>query len=265
VRYVFILILPIIFSSCSLLTKKGDWGKHALWPIKSQRIKNAFIKNISSPHVWIPASAAAVTYLGHYDKKITSWAVKYKPVFNDRDKASEWSDDLLKVFSHEMYLTMLLTASSDEEPSLNEYVVNKGKGYLVIRGATLATDRVRDKSAGFFDRQKPNDRNQRSFPSGHSSKAASRVAIANRNLDYIPMHDNLRTSLQVLNTSAAGLMQIARIEARAHYPSDTLMGYALGTFISGFIYDSLMNLESDEFVSIVPYDKNITVQYTLSF
>lgn len=264
-KSILLLIACTLLSSCSLLTRKGDWGKDAFWPLKGSRIKDAFIKNITSPHVWIPASGAAITYFGNYDKKITRWAHDENLFFDNHEDASDWSDNLLTILENEMYLSMFLTASSSEDPTIKEYVVNKGKGYLVIRIATRSTDIVRDKAANFFKREKPNHVNKRSFPSGHSSKAASRSMITNRNLDSIPMNEYLRTGIRSVNTSAAGLMLIARVEGNAHYPSDALMGYALGSFFSGFLYDALMNMDPNEFVSIVPNNGGIQWQYTLNF
>ena len=67
-----------------------------------------------------------------------------------------------------------------------------------------------------------------------------------RQLQVIPLSKGTRRALD------AGLLTLtigtswARIEAGAHYPSDTLFGMALGNFIGAFINDAFMGVDTDE-------------------
>ena len=54
-------------------------------------------------------------------------------------------------------------------------------------------------------------------------------------------------SKKVMSYSAntvAGLTAWARLEAEKHYPTDVLVGAALGHFISAVIHDSMMGLDA---------------------
>ncbi|MCM2350516.1 MAG: hypothetical protein NDI69_10890 [Bacteriovoracaceae bacterium] len=87
-----------------------------------------------------------------------------------------------------------------------------------------------------------------SFLSGHSTEDS-----------------HLRTGIKAANTTLAAGTLWARPEGQRHYPSDVLVGYALGTFLSGFIYDSLMNLDSDESFSIIPLGDQASASYSIQF
>lgn len=51
-----------------------------------------------------------------------------------------------------------------------------------------------------------------------------------------------------------------------HYPSDILAGYALGHFVGGVIFDSLMNMDENEVLAIYPAPSgDLTAMYTLQF
>ena len=53
----------------------------------------------------------------------------------------------------------------------------------------------------------------------------------------------------------------ARIEAGEHYPSDVLVGYALGHFFSAFIQDAFLGLDTKEgpFITVTPSKKGIAL------
>lgn len=254
-------------TACSLFTKKGNWGKKALWPLSGSKISQAFKKNISSPHVWAPAAAAGVIYFSENDKKLSEDVHEKNRVFQTEKNSSHWSDQLADVLMVEMFVTPLFTASADEEGGLTNYVANKVKGYTVIGLATRAADYTRDRIADTAKRQRPNKVDYRSFPSGHSTQAGSRNIVVSRNLDAIPMDNRLRIGLKSINTAMAGTLIYSRIEAHRHYASDVLMGYSLGAFMTGFVYDSLMNWdpESPETFTFVPMKDQFSLQYTYYF
>ena len=54
------------------------------------------------------------------------------------------------------------------------------------------------------DRTRPNNSNDRSFPSAHASSAFSAARLANRNLDSVKMNRLARTSFQAGNIALAG-------------------------------------------------------------
>ena len=81
-------------------------------------------------------------------------------------------------------------------------------------------------------RERPDGSNDRSMPSGHASKAASRTYMARRNLAYIDMPNWSRQSLNVSLHAVAIGTGLARVEARKHHLADVMVGYALGNFLA---------------------------------
>lgn len=264
---ILLLLLLINLAGCSLFTKKGNWGRKAFWPLKGSNISDAFKKNISSPHVWIPAAGASVIWAGNWDKKISDWIYDENIFFDNHDDSDRWSDSLDKILVYEMNITPLFTASSQEDDTFIDYAASKTKGYLVIAVSGQVADHTHNQLTKVFKRQRPGNGDHRSFPSGHSTKAGSRNVIISKNLDAIPMNEYLRYGIKTVNTTAASLLLWSRVEAKAHYPTDVLMGYSLGAFVSGFLYDSLMNMDPEhpETVSFTPMKNQWALSYTYGF
>lgn len=264
-RLSLLLLSVLSCSSCSLFTKKGKWGRDAIWPIKGSRIKDAFIKNAKSPHVWVPLIGAGAVHWAGYDKKISKSQVQEKALYTTPKNTSYWSDQLNKILLYEMYASILLTSSMPEDESLKQWAWSKTKGGLVTNFASSSSKFSRDVLAKFFKRERPNQLDNLSFPSGHSAEAGSRNMLISKNLDHIEMHPYLRTGLNVGNTIMATGTLWARLEGERHYPSDILAGYAVGSFVAGFVWDSLMNLDENESFSVLPMNDQVSVQYGWRF
>jgi hypothetical protein len=84
------------------------------------------------------------------------------------------------------------------------------------------------------------------MPSGHSSLAFSGATLPNRNLESLPLYEEVRLSPQDGNIFLATSDAWARVEGRNHYPSDVLAGVALGNFLSATVHDSFLNLPKDK-------------------
>ena len=114
---------------------------------------------------------------------------------------------------------------------------------LVTEGATGL---IKDAT----NRTRPNG-GSGSLPSGHSSFAFSSAALANRNLESIPLSEEVRLPLQAGNILLATSIAWARVEGRNHYPSDVLVGSALGNFLSAFIHDAFLGPSRDKSFGVV--------------
>jgi membrane-associated phospholipid phosphatase len=95
------------------------------------------------------------------------------------------------------------------------------------------------------DRKRP-DGGGKSFPSGHASEAFSSATLANRNLDSIPLPEEVRLPLQVGNILLATSTAWARVEGQNHYPSDVLVGAALGHFLSASVHNVFLGLPENK-------------------
>lgn len=265
IRLIFFILFSALFSSCSIFGRKGKWGRDAFWPIKSNRIASAFKKNISSPHVWVPLVGAGISYAGNFDKKISDWAVEKKYIYGNQNNTSVWSEKFNKTLLYEMYLSILLTPSMDEDNSLWNYALSKGKGAFAVTLASRTSRYTRDEVANFFKRERPNKLDNLSFPSGHSTEAGTRNTLVRKNLESMEIKNSIRTGINALNTTLAAGTLWARLEGNRHYPSDILVGYALGSFVSGFIFDSVMNLDQNETFSVNPTTDSVSVNYAIRF
>ena len=81
------------------------------------------------------------------------------------------------------------------------------------------------------------------------------------------MSDKVRLPIQAGNIAYAAFLCWARVEARGHYPTDVLVGAALGHFINAFIYDAFMRLpESKNFgISVMPERGGGTIRVSFSY
>lgn len=258
--------LILLLTSCSFLNRRGSWGKRAMWPLKSSNIWDAAKRNASSPHVWAPLVGAGTIHWAGWDHKISNWANSGNRIYDDQTSADNWSDNFNDLLKYEAYVTTALTPSMDEDEKLSGYLLNKARGAFAVNLSSLGSGYAHDRLAKAAHRRRPNKSDFRSFPSGHSTDAASRNMINSKNLDYIDMSDDLRFGIKSANTLMASGTLWARLEGKRHFPSDVLCGYALGSFLSGFIYDALMNMNPDESFVVAPTGQGaFMAQYTLGF
>ncbi len=254
----FLVILPLVFfTSCSSSSRKGSWGKKAIFPIKAERIKEAFKKTSRSPHFWAPIGLASVIHILYVDKKISTWATTNHPVYGSDKNAANFSKGFHEVLKYEAYGTILLTPPFD--------VWYKTKGAIVVYTAYSEARAFNNTIRKFTFRQRPNKVDDESLPSGHATTASAGRALSEKNLDYVDMDSRLRSAMSVVNTSMAIGTGWERVEGNSHYPTDVLIGYSFGYFMSAFIYEALMNLDSDETFAVFPTGGKWIASYQLSF
>lgn len=246
------VLLLFLLSSCSFFQKKGEWGRRALYPVTFKGVKEAFVKNIRNPHVWAPLLGAGFIYSAGYDHKISEWSTGDSFIFRDDEAAKKYSNTLLEILQVEAYASIFLPASWPQEEGLIEYSWRKLKGGSVAYLGTGLAHSSGTQLKNIISRERPNRGDNRSFPSGHGTDVGASYTLLSRNLETSHIHPHAKAPLQYLHLGLASTAIWARVEAKAHFASDALAGYALGTFVSGFIYDSLMNLEENEAFTLFP-------------
>ena len=208
-------------------------GAAAGWP-DGGRLASAAVNAVRDPNTWIPAAGALIFGLTDLDDEVSEYAIDHAPVFGS--DAGSASDDLRDIAVASYVLTALV-APSDSTGS-------RATGFLV-GGATLMADRVLvDGLKRATDRERPDGSNNRSWPSGHTSLAATSASMAAGNLAYVDMPAWARVTANVGLFGTAAATGWARVEAGKHFPSDVLAGYALGSFLARFAYGAF--LESGE-------------------
>lgn len=223
-------------------------------------LKQSLLKNISSPYVWAPLVGAGSIQIAGVDKKISSWASSQTPIYGSRENASKYSNRLYDILLYEAYASTLIV------PTKENYVLSKMKLGAVSYVSINASEDVNNNLRKTIKRERPSGSDFRSMPSGHATRAGGSEAVLHRNVNSMKIDNEWKYAVNGLNTAIAAGSLWARVEANAHYPTDVLIGYSLGHFISGFIFDSIMDLDKDETICLYPKsDGDISIAYTLRF
>lgn len=194
----------------------------------------------TDPWVWGPLAGAALLQVDNLDHRISRWGRTRNPVFGSRANATRWSYRLRSA-SVGVDIAAILFAPSG--PFGKTWLEDKAKGYLVNPVAATTAIESNTLISRMVRRERPNDVNDHSFPSKHTTASAVYTRLAMLNLRSIPMsralHEAVDAGLHGLTFATAW----ARVEGGWHYPSDTLFGMALGNYCADFFTDAFMGLD----------------------
>jgi membrane-associated phospholipid phosphatase len=235
-------LLLLLQTGCGTLPGGRRWGEDAVYPVTWERVGKAARNAVLDPVTWVTAGGAAIFAIDDFDQRVSHWASERTPLFGSQRTADDLSTVFRDTLRAEVYLTLALTPSGDDPL---EWGLAKARGgaveYLAMRATAWPTSWLKDE----VGRERPDGSSDSSFPSGHASAAFSSLRLANRNLDAMDIPAWARTSLKAGNHILAGGSAWARVEAKRHYPSDVLVGAALGNLVTTFIHDAFMNLPED--------------------
>lgn len=229
IRYLFVLSCLVLLLLVGCAAQHGPgWGEDATIAPGWARVGTAAKEAALSPATWLPLAGAGLLQIDNADHRISHWASKETPVFGSQHSAATASDALLWASVGLYAATVFATPSSGDH-----WIEDKAKGISVGVGAELATAGLTEGIRLASGRKRPNGSGL-SFPSGHASGVAVSASLAADNVDYLDVPDADRYALYGL----AGGLDIgtawARVEAHKHFPSDVLVGTALGHFIGAF-------------------------------
>jgi membrane-associated phospholipid phosphatase len=252
-----------LITGCGTLENGRGWGQDALYPVDGKRVSRALYNAATNWGTLIPAGSAIVSSFDSFDARVNSWAISHTPIFGSINSASRASDYLDYALQAEVLVTALATPSGQDP---KEWVSSKAKGLSVEVGADLVTAGVTGALKTTVNRERPSGGDY-SFPSGHTSNAFTNVALSNRNLEHIPMSDNLQIALDVGNWLLASATGWARIEADAHWFSDVFAGAAIGYFFGAFLHDGFMGLpeEKPAQANVLPLQRGAMVMLSFTF
>jgi len=240
VRSQLLLAACCLCSACTSLPDGSRWGDAATLTPGWQRVKVSAVDAAKSPWVWGPLAGAAVLQVDSWDEDVADWATDEAPVFGSVQNAEDWSDGLRDASVLGYAASVLATPSGDLD---GDWLAAKTRGTLVGVGAFVATSTVTSGLKSLTSRERPNGTDDRSFPSGHASTAAVFDTLTVRNLQSIDTSPALRTTLEIGAGAITAGTAWARVEAGAHYPSDVLVGVALGNFMAAFFTEAFLGLE----------------------
>ena len=225
---------------CGTLPNKRGWGQDATLSPGWDRVKQSAIKASLSPETWAPVATALALQVDDMDERLSDWASANTPIFGSQKDADRWSTYLRGASGAAYLVTALATPSGNES---FEWSKSKLKGLGVGVAAWGLTAGTTDLLKGKSDRTRPDGYDKRSFPSGHASTSGAFATLARRNIKAFSLSSKNAAFTNIGIASIAAGTAWARVEAKRHYPSDVLVGYALGHFFSAFINDAFLGLD----------------------
>ena len=237
----------LVLAACATLPDGRNWGQDATVLPGWQRVGRAALAAVEAPGFWLPLAGAAVLQIDNWDHRVSSWARRETPVFGSQQNATEWSDRLRSASAYAYFATVAATPGG-EEPG--PWLLDKARGLAVGAAAIVVTDEESALLKHASARERPNGQDDQSMPSSHASRSAVLTELARRNMQWIDVSE---TEREVVDASLTGLTLStgwARVEAGFHYPSDVLVGMAIGDFNGAFFNDAFMGLPETSRVSL---------------
>lgn len=256
--------ITLLLCSCGTLPNGRGWGQDATIKPGWEAVRESAVRAVKSPYTWAPLAGALLLQIDNWDEDISDWAADKTPLFGSQNSARDASDTLRTLSVAAMIVTTLATPGGD---SSNDWLAAKGKGFTVAAAANLLNGGVTTGLKNWTDRTRPDGSSDKSLPSGHSSVAAVNATLAARNLQSIDMGANYRRAMSIGFGVFAGGAAWARVEANVHFPSDVLVGAAIGHFMAAFINDAFMGLDESDTgtfdLALTP--ELVLIQFQLAF
>ena len=214
-----LLVTGLALSGCAALPTDLSW----------QRAQSAAVDAARDPWVWAPLAGAAALQVGDADRRLSRWAMRETPLFGSN--AATASDRLRSVAVIADALVVIAEPKRDATTGwLGEKAVQYGEDLAAATAAIGVTHGLKSAT----HRLRPSGADSESFPSGHVTIAAAYDRLAVRRLQRFDIDPTLRAGLGFGLDAVTFATAWARLEAGAHYPSDTLAGMAVGAFSARF-------------------------------
>lgn len=249
----FIILAWVITGSaflggCGTFRNNQGWVSDVTLTPGLPRLLDAAREAALDPNTWVPAVGAGVFAIDDWDEKVSKWATEHHPVFGSRATADDASHVLRDGLTVCTFASFAFTPPSGD--TTEENVLSKFTEAALEIGTLEFTDYTTDWLKIATGRTRPDGSNDRSFPSGHASRAFAAASLLSLNLGVTEMNDTFRTVLQYTGRGAAWGTAWARVEAGKHYPSDVLAGAALANFITVFIHRAFLSSSQEDGISL---------------
>lgn len=260
----YFIFVILFLSACGTMKNGRTWGEDATLFPGWERMKDAAKNAITAPETWIPLTGAFLVYATNTDHTITNLASTKTPIFGSNKNADNFSDYSLYISRMAYYSSIFITPGGD---NVEEWTISKLKGAAI----GLASTQINERSVSYIKRKgerfRPDGSDYLSFPSGHTSKVAVHNMLTLRNLENANFCDCAKTGLHIGISSLTLVTAWSRIEANRHYPTDVLIGAAIGNFIGSFIHDAFIGINHNHDIdfSISNPENNLTMNLILKF
>src|SRR5262245_43656875 len=229
----------LLLVGCGTLPNGHAWGESATLSPGWERVRVSAVNAASSAWVWAPLVGAGVLQIDNWDHRISDWARAETPVFGSAQNAAHWGDDLRSTAVIAHLATVVATPGGDSGP---DWLLNKARGYGVQLAAAAVAGGTTKVLKTVTGRERPDGKDDESFPSGHAVVSAVYDRLAADNLGSIEMSPGLRIGLTAGLDAVTVATAWARVEAGAHFPSDTMVSIAIGNFCGVFFNDAFLGL-----------------------
>jgi membrane-associated phospholipid phosphatase len=201
---------------------------NALW----ERTRRAVVASSTDPAVWVPLAGALALQVGSADEVIANWARREAPLFGSPGRADDASD-VLRDATEWTYWGAAAVRVLGDPPStwITGVATSAALGYMGHEFNQLLTNGSKTHTR----RLRPDGSDRLSFPSGHTSMASVRAALTWQQVRRSRLPQWGRDAVGWTAAGLAAGTAWARVEAGRHYPSDVLVGWALGRWVGHFL------------------------------
>ncbi len=199
-------------------------------------------ESAKEPATWIPFTAAAALAVTGADNSVSEWVADNTPIFGSQNSAGDASDDLKNALLLGMAVTSIVAPTPAKDST---FLVRRVAANALAMGTMTSIVAIGKETV---QRGRPNDRNDQSFPSGHSSTAFSSAILIEKNLNETIEKPWLRKTIKYGVQGTAAAVAWARVEAEEHHAVDVLFSAALSNLVVKTFYRSMVT----EGRSVVP-------------
>ncbi len=230
------LLLALFSATGCTSTGNPELGETVTTTPGWSRLKQASSEALMDPNVWATLLSAVLLQADNLDEELSDQLREHTPIFGSTQKADDAGDDF-ESLTKLAYVSTALLAPGPETPG--EWLPTKikilGAEWLAVQTADSFTTEVKE----LTKRDRPDDSDDRSFPSSTTTTASVQAQMANLNVKYLPINKSSKQAMSFTFNSFAALTAWAKVEAGKHHPADVLAGWAVGHFIAhlaqGFI------------------------------
>ncbi|NIR30980.1 MAG: phosphatase PAP2 family protein [Gammaproteobacteria bacterium] len=224
-----------LLTGCAATSGQGA-RQGSFWPTW-HRVGVAAVEAARSPATWAPLLGAGVLRIGDADEEISEWARDETPLFGANEAADTASDVLRWTAAGAYAATVIAGRRGGTGASRPSPARKLGVGAMAEAMNIGATQGLKE----LTERERPDASNDRSFPSQHTSDAALFATLGVREIEALAPPASRRELLRWIFGGLAAGTAWARVEGGEHFPSDVLVGAALGHFVAALFYSAFLD------------------------
>jgi len=223
----FILFAVVVLLAACTTGKSPTLGESVTLSPGWSSLKQSANEAVSDPNVWASLLAAAVLQVSDLDQEISDQLRQHNPLFGSSERANDRSNDF-RSLTTAAYVSTAILVPGPEEKWWSTKAKLLGSEWLALQ----ATGSITSGLKSLTNRQRPNNLDDKSFPSGHTSRATIEAQMANLNVNHLTVDTSTKRNLRWTFNGLAVMTGWARVEAGMHFPSDVLSSWALGSFMA---------------------------------